>query len=145
MKLLSLYTWMAGSKSDLYGNNEEILKDQINSFWNELERISIFLVIILFIVAIVFACYYYGRYNNKPGRHYERNKWIWFGVISVIATGIFTFGTEFIFAKPKINGTCVIELKIALCNALYAAIIYLIASFLWCNFGKTNAYRLLKI
>lgn len=144
MKLLSLYTWMAGSKSDLYNNNEEI-KDQIDKFWGKLEGISIILVFLLFIVAIGVACDYYGRYNNKPGRHYGIKRWIMFGIISVIATGIFTFGTEFIFAKPQINGTCGIELKIALCNALYAAIIYLIASFLWCNFGRTNAYRLLKI
>ena len=46
---------------------------------------------------------------------------------------------------PKIDGSFVLELKIALANAIYSIIVYVLISWIWCQFNlPTNAYRYLK-
>ena len=52
---------------------------------------------------------------------------------------------EYFTAKPIIQGAWSVEVKIALCNAIYASVVYFLASVIVCKSNiKTNAYKLFK-
>ncbi len=146
MKNLAFYKWIAGSANDFakqfYEN--EALNDRARGFWQQLEG-SGFIILILFVVlGILFAWCYYGPYNEKPGRHYKPKKWLIFMLITFVASFVTTFVFEYIVATPELDGAFMLEVKIALGNAIYAIIVYCITSVVWCNWLPTNAYRLLK-
>ena len=44
----------------------------------------------------------------------------------------------------KIDIFIMLQLKIALGSAIYASLLYLIVSVIWCLFFPTNAYRFIK-
>lgn len=146
MKMLKLYEWIAGSMTDFtrpFRDNETLFA-QAKSFWRALESSSILLLVTFLVLGIAIAAYYYTAYNNKPGRHYKPVKWALFLAVAAIATFLVTFGIEYAIAQPKLQGAMMLETRIALGNAIYAAALYFIVSVLWCNALPTNACRIFK-
>lgn len=147
MKLLKLYDLIAGSKTDFtsqFKNNDALYK-QANSFWNQLEGSSAIIVLMFVVLGIAWAATYYKPYNNKPGRHYTPKHWLLFLALTFVSTLLLTFGFEYFAAHPSLNGAMLLELKIAIGNALYASLLYFVTSFVWCNWFPTNAYRWFKL
>ena len=146
MKLLKIYSWIAGSKSDFIKSfrDNEALYQQAKNFWTNLDKSSLLLIAIFIVLGIFCAFYYYKPYNNKPGRHYTIQHWVGFLILTFIVTLLVTFGSEYLIAEPNLKGAVGLEIKIAIGNAIYASAIYFITSLVWCNIGTTNAYRFLK-
>lgn len=146
MKLLSLYSWIAGTMPDFVKqfNNNKALYDQARGFWDRLENTSSIIVLIFIILGIAWAAYYYTSYNNRPGRHYTPKHWFVMLIVTVVSTFVVTYGFEYFSVEPKVNGANLLEIKIAIGNAIYVALIYLLTSIVWCNLLPTNAYRLFK-
>ena len=91
------------------------------------------------------ASIYYKPFNDKPGRHYKPKYWIYFLLTTFVLTLLVTLGCECAIAQPKLDGSFVLELKIAVANAIYSSFIYIFVSWIWCQFNlPTNAYRLIK-
>lgn len=135
---------MAGSKNDFLKpfQDDEQLLSQAKSFYNHLDKVSIMLIIALAVISLLVTIYYYGPYNNKPGRHYKPTHWVMFLGVAFGLTFIATFGIEYFAAAPNLKGAMSFELMVALCNAIYALLGYFIFSILWlaCKI-PTNAYR----
>lgn len=146
MKLLKLYSWITGTMADFAKpfSENKALYDQAKGFWNKLENNSLLIVLIFFVLGFAWAAYYYTSYNNSPGRHYTPKHWILLLLTTVIVTFLVTLGFEYLAVEPKINGAFLLEVKIAIANALYAAFIYLLTSIVWCNTLSTNAYKMFK-
>lgn len=146
MKGLDLYKWIAGSMNDFARqfNENEALYNQAKSFWGHLEESSIITIAIFLILGVVLAVTYYLPYNEKAGRHYRPTHWGIFLFITFVATLFTTIGIEYIAVAPKLNGAFMVELKVALGNAIYASLVYFLTSIVWCNWCPTNAYRLFK-
>ena len=145
---LTIYKWFIGSLNDFtrhFGDNEELVM-QARSFWHHLEGGTIVYLLTAVVLAMLLCGLYYTAYNNLPGRHYRPSHWLYFLIgLAVLTIGV-TIGEEYNFAKPRLNGAWMLEVKLALCNAIYAAIVYLISSVAICNLPiKTNAYKLFKI
>lgn len=125
--------------------DNKALYGQARAFWNRLENSSILIVLIFLVLGIAMAAYYYTSYNNRPGRHYTPKHWLIMLAVTFVMTFVVTFGFEYLTIKPTINGATMLELKIALGNAIYASAIYLLTSIAWCNLPlTTNAYKLFK-
>lgn len=147
MKLLKLYDWIAGSMTDFTSQfkNNEVLYNQARAFWNKLEGSSSIIVLIFVILGIALAAFYYKPYNNMPGRHYTPKHWLLFLAITFGVTFLLTFGFEYIAVAPRLSGAMLLEIKVALGNAIYASILYFVVSIVWCNAFTTNAYRWFKL
>ena len=147
MKLLPIYKLFAGTQTDFtkpFRENEALFK-QAQAFWNKLESGSLIIVLIFIVLGILLAVYYYQPYNNIHGRHYTPMHWLGFLVGTFILTFLVTWGFEYFAVPPKLDGAFILELRIALGNALYATLLYFIISWIWCQFNwPTNAYRFLK-
>lgn len=146
MKLLKLYSWITGTMADFAKpfSGNKALYNQAKGFWNKLENSSLVIVLIFLILGIAWAAYYYTSYNNSPGRHYTPKHWILLLLATVVVTFLVTLGFEYLAVEPKINGAFLLEVKIAIANALYAALVYLLTSIVWCNTLPTNAYKMFK-
>lgn len=146
MKPLSLYEWIAGSMSDFTKpfQDNELLFNQAKAFWINLDSATVVIIAFFVIIGIGMCCYYYKPYNNAPGRRYEPSHWGAFGIATLIFTFLLTLGFEYFAVNPALNGAFMVELKVALGNALYAIVLYVIASVVWCNFLPTNAFRIFK-
>ena len=146
MKLLKLYSWIAGTLSDFtkpFQENEALYK-QARAFWGKLENNSMLIFLICIVLGISIAAYYYRPYNNKPGRHYTLGHWAVFLFVTFLFTFLVTLGAEYLMVEPKIQGALTLEAKIALGNAIYASFLYFITSVVWCNAFPTNASRIFK-
>ncbi|MBQ2886743.1 MAG: hypothetical protein IJE43_23755 [Alphaproteobacteria bacterium] len=147
MKLLKLYQWITGTMADFtkpFQNNDALYK-QAQAFWKQLDVSSIIFVAIFLLLGIVMASIYYKPFNDKPGRHYKPKYWIYFLLTTFVLTLLVTLGCECAIAQPKLDGSFVLELKIAVANAIYSSFIYIFVSWIWCQFNlPTNAYRLIK-
>lgn len=146
MKWLDAYGWIAGSMSDFTKpfQANEALFNQAKAFWRNLEGWAPVLLLIGVLFGVLLAVIYYGPYNNKPHRHYTPLQWCLFGLISFIGCLAVTWGLECVLAKPVLEGAGLLESKIAFGNALYAFLIYLAMSVVWCYALPTNAYRWFK-
>ena len=147
MKLLKLYQWITGTMADFtkpFQDNDALYK-QAQAFWKQLDVSSIIFVSIFLLLGIVMASIYYKPFNDKPGRHYKPKYWIYFLLTTFVLTLLVTLGCECAIAQPKLDGSFVLELKIAVANAIYSSFIYIFVSWIWCQFNlPTNAYRLIK-
>ncbi len=147
MKLLKIYSWLAGTMSDFTApyRNDEILYNQASAFWRKLDNNSIGFVIAMLVIGVLLAYYYYGPFNNKPGRKYTPK---WWGIMCGLTAGMTFFITlvlEYFAAKPTMQGAWSVEIKVAMCNAIYASVVYFLASVIVCQSNiKTNAYKLFK-
>lgn len=147
MKLLNFYKWIAGSKSDFINqfHNNEVLFGKANSFWQQLEAHSWFFLVIILVLGIGLAAFYYKPYNELPHRHYKPSHWLIFLGITFLLAFFSTWLYEYLSAKPQLHGANWLEVKFAIGNALYTVVIYFVTSFVWCNLLPTNAYKFLKI
>lgn len=146
MKPLDLYEWIAGSMSDFTKpfQENEALFNQAKAFWKHLDGSMIVVIAIFVVLGIALASTYYKPYNDKPGRHYSPTHWLIFLAITFVLTFAVTWGIEYIAVKPVLKGATMLEMKVALGNAIYASVLYFITSVVWCNALPTNAYRLFK-
>lgn len=147
MKLLEIYSWLAGTKNDFINSfrNDDSLYNLAITFWDKLDNGSIGFIITMLVIGIALAYYYYGPFNNKPGRKYTPK---WWGIMCGVAIGLTSIVTlilEYFIAKPNMQGAWSVEIKVALCNAIYAGVIYFLTSVVVCQCNiKTNAYKLFK-
>ena len=147
MKLLKLYEWIIGTMSDFAKQfqENETLYNQARKFWINLEASSIIIVGLFIVLGLIMAYTYYKPFNDKPGRHYKPKYWWIFLGITFILSFLITLGAAYFMVPPKIDGSFVLVLKIALANAIYSIIVYVLISWIWCQFNlPTNAYRYLK-
>ena len=147
MKLLGLYKLIIGTMSDFVRQfqDNETLYNQARNFWGKLEASSIIIVGVFIALGLVMAYTYYKPFNEKPGRHYKpKYWWIFCGVTFVLAFGV-TLMSVYFMVPPKVDGAFVLELKLAFANAIYSSLVYVLISWIWCQFNlPTNAYRYLK-
>lgn len=147
MKLLKIYSWLAGTKNDFINSfrNDDMLYNQATAFWNKLDSGSIIFIVAMLVFGIFFAYYYYGPFNNQPGRKYTPK---WWGIMCGVAAGmtfLVTLLLEYFTSKPTMQGAWSVEIKVAFCNAIYAAVLYCLVSVVVCQSNiKTNAYKLFK-
>ncbi len=121
------------------------LKAQADLVWRQLDGFSLPLLALTAVLGIGLAIYYYTGYNEMPGRHYKIKHWgLWAGIaffLSFISTAVI----EYVCIKTNIKtGLKSLYWLCALNNALYCLILYFLTSLVWCNFGRTNAYKFLK-
>ena len=133
---------MSDFTKPFHGNED--LFDNAKGFWKHLDGSMIIVIAIFIVLGIALAAYYYKPYNNSPGRHYRPLHWIIFLGIVFVATFALTMGFEYVSVKPVLNGATMLEMKIALGNAIYSSFVYFITSLIWCNILPTNAYRMFK-
>lgn len=141
-----LYKWVTGSKAGFlgqYGDNQELI-DQASVFWNNMEGLVGWWVLIFVILGVFMAVWYYKPFNEKPGRHYRPRYWFIFLISTCVLTIGITLGLEYIAVRPSIRFATGLEVKIALVNGLYGVMTFIVVSIIWCNFLPTNAYKLLK-
>lgn len=144
MHFIKLYQPLIGTKASfLQSFAGDAMRTNASLFWSKLDDASIVFFILTIAVAVGVAVYYYVPFNNQPGRHYLPKYWWRFFAVSAILGFIITIGIAMGFATPRLNGTLMIELKVALANAVLAVVTYSIFSWGWCKWGKTNAYHYL--
>ncbi len=146
MNLNNIFFFLPSKGKFLSSFNNETIQSQADSVWRQLDGLNTMLIVIMVIIGIGLAFWYYLPYNEKPGRHYKISHWAFFFLGSILFTFFVTLGIEYFGIKTHLkNGVDSLFLLTALNNALYGGITFLILSFLWCNFFPTNAYRFLKI
>lgn len=146
MRLIGLYEWIAGSQHDFtrqFQNNENLFH-QAQSFWNNLNGTIWYIIIVWIAIGILGAYLYFGPYNNTQGRHYKLTHWLMFIVLTVISTIAVVLILELLIVGTPLKGTLNVETMVSLGSGLYALGVFLLASFIWCGWGTTNAYRFLK-
>lgn len=127
-----------------FAQNDQ-LKAQADQVWRQLDGLSLFLLIVTAVLGIGLAIYYYTGYNEMPGRHYKIRHWCIWGIIAVVLSLICTVVIEYVGIKTNIKtGLTSLYWKCAANNATYCFILYVLISFVWCNFCRTNAYKFLK-
>lgn len=132
-------------KGNFLDSFTEQLRPQADAVWRHLDSWTIWLLIIIAVLGIGLAAYYYKPYNDLPGRHYKVSHWALWGIISVALTFIATLCIEYFGIKTNLKtGLNSLYMLTALNNAIYCAILYFITSVVWCFAGRTNAYRLFK-
>ena len=149
MDLSTFYGWFGVNSSSLIdANKDNNMGDAAMIAWANLSQWAILFFVGMVLLSFGLAFYYYREYNNKPKRHYTPKQWLLMGLSAIASVFVLTFICAFCLEKTDaINGLIALELKLSLCNSLYAAGIYLLVSFIWCNVPElpTNAYRILKI
>ncbi len=144
MKGLAVYFVSKNDFISQFKENESLYK-QAKTFWNHLEGLSPWCYAIAILLGIALAWGYYKPFNEIPGRHYLPKYWCRFLIVAGLLAAIFTFVLEFVVANPKPDGALGIEAQVALINAVYTVVLYLLVSILWCVSNKTNAYPFYKI
>ena len=147
MDLSTFYGWAVSSTSLADANKANGMRDAALAAWSHLSQNTLVFLGIMLLFSIGMAIYYYTEYNNQPNRHYTPQQWALVGLASIIIVFITTLVFAYVMQKTgNIEGLFMLELKLAMCNTLYAAGFYLVTSFVWCNSPfKTNAYRFLKL
>ena len=149
MDLSTFYGWIGVNSSSLIdANKDNNMGDAAMIAWANLSQWAILFFVGMVLLSFGLAFYYYKEYNNKPKRHYTPKQWLLMGLVAIASVFVLTFICAFCLEKTDaINGLIALELKLSLCNSLYAAGIYLLVSFIWCNVPElpTNAYRILKL
>lgn len=145
MNPYTLFLLLPKKAKFLSGFANDNLKSQADLVWRQLSGLSTWMILTAFVLGLLFACLYYKPYNESPGRHYRISKWAIWGIVSVVLTFIATLAFEYLGIKTNLRtGLTSLYWLCALNNALYCAAVYFLTSVVWCNFGKTNAYRFLK-
>lgn len=143
------YDWVLPRQNEFindFGNNENKVR-LAKAFWKSIEQNEIFLFLLSVVVIAIAACaLYYTWYNNMPKRHYRIRHWSYWLIGAIIATIGITYGlSQFLLENiTKLQGTGRIMGNLIIANVAYSTGLYLIMSFVWCNYGPTNAYRFLK-
>lgn len=150
MKLKYLYGWWVGKKATFvnsFDDNEQ-LRAQAETFWKNLEGGTLFYIIAFIAVAALLAYLYFKPFNEMPGRHFRPRYWGIFGLIAMAVSFGLTLLIAYLSAPHSPKGYLHIELMLSLANMVYTGLTYFIVMSLlfWNNvFGKTNAYKLIKL
>lgn len=143
MKLLNFYQPAIPSERAFLNSFQSDLQDIAKHFWHDLNGVAPFFIVTALVVGLVTCWYYYGPYNNQPGRHYKPSYWGWFMLICFLGALIATLVIEHVMVKTTFNGAGMTMFWIALQNAVYSTlIVYLPMSFVWCEALPTKAYRI---
>jgi len=127
-----------------FAQNDQ-LKAQADQVWRQLDGLSPVLLIATALIGVGLAIYYYTGYNEIPGRHYKIKHWGLWAAIAFILSLVGTAVIEYVGIKTNIKtGLTSLYWLCALNNALYCFILYFLTSLVWCNVGRTNAYKFLK-
>ncbi len=127
-----------------FANNDQ-LKAQAEQVWRQLDALSLIQLILTAVLGIGLAIYYYTRYNEMPGRHYKIKHWCLWAAMAFVLSLIGTAIIEYVLITTHIkSGLASLYWLCALNNAIYCLILYFLTSLVWCNFGRTNAYKFLK-
>ena len=114
-------------------------------FLNSLSNCELLLFLICVFVTIMACVSYYTWYNRlvKPfGYHYRRRHWAaWLAITLVVTFCVAKFACIPLLKNVGLEGTDDFILRLYIGNAVYALVIFLFASIVWCNFLPTNAYR----
>lgn len=143
MKLLNIYQPAIQNERAFVNSFNDNLQDIARHFWRDMNGVAPFFIVTAIVIGIAVCYYYYGPYNNKPGRHYKPSHWVGFMFISFLATLFVTDIVEHVLVKTTLNGAGMTMFWIALQNAVYSILfVYLPMSVFWCKFLKTKAYRI---
>ena len=146
MSFLKLYEFFIGSKVDFLkpyqGEEQDALYRQASIFWDKLDSCAIVYVLFFVMIGGAMALCYYKPFNNKPGRHYLPKYWLIMSACCAIVCFLFTLGLAVEVAGTNFRGTLWLEFKLAILNAFYSWLIYLVTSVICCKCLKTNAYKL---
>lgn len=143
MKLLNLYQPAIPGERAYVNSFNENLQGLAKHFWHDLNGIAPIFMVTAVVVGIGVCAYYYGPYNNQPGRHYKPSHWGWFMLICFLLALLATLVIEHVMIKTTLNGAGMTMFWIALQNAIYSTILfYLPMSFVWSKWLPTKAYRL---
>lgn len=130
-----------------YQDNEQLTK-LVKAYWYQLQSCGLWFFLIAVVIALFVAYYYYGPFNNRPGRHYKSRYWWSFGVVTVACALALTFCFG-LTVKCHISAIWWDTIgRIAPLNAVYSGALYTGLSFVVCQFPnafKTNAYPYLKL
>lgn len=140
VKLLNAFLFFPSKKEYLakYADNETA-KKVATKLWNSLDSQSWYLLLIMIAITIIVALLYFFPFNNRPGRHYLPKYWCSFGLGALFATFFATI-IECHIAVNNVGFDYSLLFNVAITNALYAFIIYVIISFLIFRSGRSNAY-----
>lgn len=128
-----------------FASNDQ-LKAQAELVWRQLEGLSPILLILTAVLGISLAIYYYTGYNEMPGRHYKIKHWCIWAAVALVLSFVSTLIIEYLGIKTNIKtGLTTLYWMCALNNALYCLVLYFFTSVVWCNTGRTNAYKFFKI
>lgn len=138
------FAWLAPTKSDFLsrfsgdGTDSELYR-RAEQLWAALDERALWCLVALIIFAIASALYYYFWFNKKPGRHWRPKYWLVFLAVEVGLAALVTFGI-IATAKPAVSGLTALAMRVALCAAIYAALVYWLCSVVIRHTRKTNAY-----
>lgn len=146
--MLGCYKLFIGSKASFlkpFGGNEQddLLYNHAVVFWDKLDSAAFWLPIVIIAAGGGLAAYYYSLFNNKPGRRYLPKYWYVMMAICAVVSFILSLIVPVCLVGTSFNGSLGLESKLAFGNMCYALVFYLVVSFVWCKWGKTNAYRYL--
>jgi hypothetical protein len=146
MGLFNIYTLFTGSMNDFVNKfkDNEAVYNQAKMFWKTLEGNAILYWGVFIAFGIILAALYYTWFNNMPGRHYKPKWWWLFMLVEFVITLFVTYGLVQHLVPARVQGAVGIEWRLAIGNAIYSAVFYLIVSCAWCIFLPTNAYRFIK-
>ena len=149
MDLSTFYGWFGVNSASLIdANKDNNMGDSAMIAWANLSQWAILFFAGMAVLSVSLAYYYYTEYNNQPKRHYTPNQWMIMGLGTIGSVFVLTFVCAYCIERTNaINGLIALELKLSLCNAIYATGIYILVSFIWCNIPElpTNSFRFLKI
>lgn len=141
MKLLNFYQPAIQKERAFVNSFDSNVQNIAKNFWHDLNGIALLFIATALVVGIVTCWYYYGPYNNQPGRHYKPSYWGWFMLICFLFALIATLVIEHLI-KTTLNGAGMTMFWIALQNATYSIIFYVLMSIIWCKCLPTKAYRI---
>lgn len=142
--LAKLYGWLYPvSHAKFINGLPEESQARGAAFWNSLSPCESGLFITFILLGIAAAIIYFKPFNNKPGRHYRGRWWWFFAAIAFFGTLLVSYILCGIILKDARNLGQSLSFQHFLSwgNAFYAFVLYFIISFIWWNWGKTNAYR----
>ena len=146
MKIVDIYGWGLPKQADFLSHfkNNDTLYNQARALWSKLDSCTVWFIVAIVVLVLIFAFVYYGPYNNKPHRHYTVKHWLIWLLTTATATFVVTLVTGLIMVQSPIARFGLI-LRISGVNVAYSVGLYFFVSVVVCNFIKTNAYRFLKI
>jgi len=151
MIFLAVLNWFTSKKAYLENavgstdDPEEIerRKRLATRFWNSIDTNDVWMVLIMAAITAFFCYVYFIPFNKKPGRHYLPSYCAIFGIGAILLS----FAATLLYCSLIVNmdyDTSFV-MKVAAINAVYSLLLYLILSFIFCNYSNTNAYRWFKL
>ena len=128
-----------------FAHNEQLMQ-QADHVWRQLDGLAPWLLIGSVAIGIGLCVWYYTGYNNRPGRHYKVKHWVLWMLLAFTLTLAGTLLVEYLGIQTSLrHGIGSLYWRCAINNVLYSVVLYVLISLVWCNFGRTNAYKFLKL